>query len=339
MSRAKAESRLTITQNFICGGLAGMFSRTVLSPLEVVRISCQIGTPETRQGAYRAFRTLYQQQGWKAFWKGNAVACFRLPLYSVIHLFTYENLSLKLVDEQGRLSASTATIACMGAAISSTAVLYPTDLVMARLIAQNADKKQARYSGMTHAIKMIWKEEGFLRLYRGLSLAVLELIPFTGVVYFTHSAIDQLIDKPKSEISTEEHFARWCMSTAFAKMIVYPLHTIKRKMQASSAVLPDRGGVDVDFRGMWDAFRQTGFTGLWRGATVGLLKVVPYSVIMMLAFEYMKRPFLFYNRYTTSPWFEEFCPGVDQSLRPHELEEWYRQRANLERRPPVLIDD
>ena len=81
--------------------------------------------------------------------------------------------------------------------------------------------------------------------------------------------------------------------------------------------------VDVQFKGMVDAFRQTvrinGWVGLWRGTVANLIKVAPYSGFMFMSFEAAKRGFIYYNGYTVSPWKDKAKPGVDQSLKPHEL--------------------
>ena len=82
---------------------------------------------------------------------------------------------------------------------------------------------------------------------------------------------------------------------------------------------------DVEFSGMWDAFRQTyakrGLAGLWRGTTANLLKVMPYSGIMFATFETVKRIYLFYNGYTESPWRDQPKPGVNQALTPDQLKQ------------------
>ena len=48
--------------------------------------------------------------------------------------------------------------------------------------------------------------------------------------------------------------------------------------QAKSKMLPNQGGIDVQFKGMTSAFNQTvkvnGVSGLWRGMTATLLKVI-----------------------------------------------------------------
>uniref|UniRef100_A0A452SU18 Uncharacterized protein n=1 Tax=Ursus americanus TaxID=9643 RepID=A0A452SU18_URSAM len=57
------------------------------------------------------------------------------------------------------------------AGMVSTIVTYPTDLIKTRLIVQNL--LQPSYRGILHAFSTVYQQEGFLALYRGVSLTVL----------------------------------------------------------------------------------------------------------------------------------------------------------------------
>lgn len=54
----KEDRRLTFWQNFVCGGLAGVGSRSLTSPLDVVKILFQVGTKETHEGFFKSFQTV-----------------------------------------------------------------------------------------------------------------------------------------------------------------------------------------------------------------------------------------------------------------------------------------
>lgn len=90
MATVTKDDRLTSSQSFLCVGFAGIFSKTVTSPLEVVKILSQVGTFHCKCGFMRSFLLIYQREGVQAFWKGNAVSCLRLFPYSAIHLGTYK---------------------------------------------------------------------------------------------------------------------------------------------------------------------------------------------------------------------------------------------------------
>jgi len=90
MATVKKDDRLTSSQSLMCVGFAGIFSKTVTSPLEVVKILSQIGTFHCKRGFLHRFVVICQNEGLRAFWKGNMVSCLRLFPYSAIHLATYK---------------------------------------------------------------------------------------------------------------------------------------------------------------------------------------------------------------------------------------------------------
>ena len=94
----KEDERLTFLQSIFCGGIAGVLSRTLTSPLEVVKVLAQVGTPESRVGFFRSFNRIYRSEGLKAFWKGNGISCLRLVPYSAIQLAAYHNLLVRVVQ-------------------------------------------------------------------------------------------------------------------------------------------------------------------------------------------------------------------------------------------------
>lgn len=55
----KKDARLSFWQNFISGGCGGVGSRSITSPLDVVKIMFQVGTSETHQGFFAAFKNVY----------------------------------------------------------------------------------------------------------------------------------------------------------------------------------------------------------------------------------------------------------------------------------------
>ena len=74
-------------------------------------------------------------------------------------------------DDLGHISQWRSIMAGSLAGMVSTIVTYPTDLIKTRLIVQNM--LEPSYRGILHAFSTIYQQEGFLALYRGVSLTVL----------------------------------------------------------------------------------------------------------------------------------------------------------------------
>jgi solute carrier family 25 protein 43 len=318
------DERMTFAQNFVSGGIAGVASRTITSPLDVVKILAQVGTKDTQQGFLKTFSNVYREEGLKAFWKGNGIACVRLFPYNAVQFASFNHLKVILSDPTtGKLSAMNALLAGSLGGICATVVTYPTDMMKTRLTVAHADPSKAKYHGMVDCFRVILREEGPMAFYKGMSTSVIGVVPFAGGTFMAYEILDGLWGKPKEKMTPMENFINGCLAASFAQTFSFPFDTIRKKLQAQSKTVHSSMKPDVEFTGMTDAFVQTvkkyGPLGLWKGTTANLAKVAPYAGIMFAAFEACKRWFLFYNGYTISPWNSTPKPGVDQSLRPDEL--------------------
>ncbi|KAM4662554.1 solute carrier family 25 member 43 [Discoglossus pictus] len=323
MASLKRDPRLTSFQSTLCGGVAGVLSRTATAPLDVVKVLAQVGTFHSKQGFLRTFQLLYKEEGWRALWKGNMTACVRLFPYSAVQITAYNKFILLFMDDLGQISHYKAIVAGGLAGMVAAVVTYPTDVIKTRLIVQNS--QHPTYRGIVHALCSIYYQEGLRSLYRGVSLSVLGAIPFSAGLFFMDVSLERIWQDPRFHRGPLQNFAHGCLAAGIAQTMSFPFETVKRKMQAQSLVLPHCGGVDVHFNGMLDCFRQTvktkGLTGLYSGLTANLLKIVPYFGLMFSTFECCKRFYLYRNGYIISPLSYQLAPGVDQSLRPQELQE------------------
>ncbi|KAG9036306.1 hypothetical protein FS837_001704, partial [Tulasnella sp. UAMH 9824] len=109
-----------ITTYFIAGGIAGAASRTVVSPLERLKIiqyvlpystssypwhrlngllshsSRQVQPKRSGAGAYngvyRSLVRMWQEEGFRGFMRGNGANCIRIIPYSAVQFTAYEQL-------------------------------------------------------------------------------------------------------------------------------------------------------------------------------------------------------------------------------------------------------
>eukprot|EP01086_Lenisia_limosa_P016083 TRINITY_DN5637_c0_g1_i1.p1 TRINITY_DN5637_c0_g1~~TRINITY_DN5637_c0_g1_i1.p1 ORF type:complete len:471 (-),score=195.36 TRINITY_DN5637_c0_g1_i1:59-1309(-) len=268
------------------------------------------------------FRSLYQAEGIKTFWKGNGIACIRLFPYSAIQFSAFNYTKNLLVDKHGKLSGLRAMAAGSLAGVIATVAVYPTDMVKTRLTVQHGSGAARKYSGIVDCFRKVASEEGIFAFYKGMSTSVIGVIPFAGGTFMAYEILSAMWGKPKAELSPWQSFVNGCLAGAFAQTFSFPFDTIRKKLQAQSKVA-DVTKTDVHFNGMIDCFRQTiqknGVLGLWRGTFANLAKVAPYAGLMFLAFESTKRYFLYQNGFTTSPWSEVPVEGIDQSLSFEQL--------------------
>jgi len=126
-----------ISAYFIAGGVAGAASRTVVSPLERLKIIQQVqpqGSDLQYRGVWRSLVRIWKEEGFKGYMRGNAINCLRIVPYSAVQFTTYEQLK-KWFTRHGAKELDTPKRLASGAlaGITSVCSTYPLDLVRSRL--------------------------------------------------------------------------------------------------------------------------------------------------------------------------------------------------------------
>lgn len=81
-----------VVASFIAGGVAGAVSRTVVSPLERLKILFQIqsvGREEYKLSVPKALMKMWKEEGWRGFMRGNGTNCVRIVPYSAVQFGSY----------------------------------------------------------------------------------------------------------------------------------------------------------------------------------------------------------------------------------------------------------
>lgn len=77
---------------FCAGGVAGAVSRTVVSPLERLKILFQIqgaGREEYKLSVGKGLAKMWRDEGWRGFMRGNGTNCVRIVPYSAVQFGAY----------------------------------------------------------------------------------------------------------------------------------------------------------------------------------------------------------------------------------------------------------
>jgi len=77
---------------FCAGGVAGAVSRTVVSPLERLKILFQIqgaGRDAYQLSVGKALAKMWKEEGWRGFMRGNGTNCIRIVPYSAVQFGSF----------------------------------------------------------------------------------------------------------------------------------------------------------------------------------------------------------------------------------------------------------
>lgn len=88
----------------MAGGVAGAVSRTVVSPLERLKILYQVqsaGREEYKLSIWKALKKMWTDEGWRGFMRGNGTNCIRIIPYSAVQFGAY-NIYKRVCPKLGR---------------------------------------------------------------------------------------------------------------------------------------------------------------------------------------------------------------------------------------------
>ncbi|PNS21667.1 hypothetical protein CAC42_1521 [Sphaceloma murrayae] len=302
MSSVKVFIAQPVVASFMAGGVAGAVSRTVVSPLERLKILYQVqsvGRNEYKMPIFKALGKIWREEGFAGFMKGNGSNCIRIVPYSAIQFASYNVYKRLFESSPGTPLNAVQRLSCGAmAGITSVTFTYPLDIVRTRLSIQSASfeglskaKAGEKLPGMGTLLKTMYRTEGGLpALYRGIIPTVAGVAPYVGLNFMVYESVRQYFtpvghDNP----SAFGKLGAGAISGAVAQTCTYPFDVLRRRFQINTM-----SGLGYQYKGIWDAVKiivaQEGVAGLYKGIAPNLLKVAPSMAANWLAFE-MTRDF------------------------------------------------
>ncbi|KAL5410226.1 hypothetical protein PMIN03_005530 [Paraphaeosphaeria minitans] len=291
-----------IVASFVAGGVAGAVSRTVVSPLERLKILFQVqsvGRNEYKMSVPKALAKMWRDEGWRGFMAGNGTNCIRIVPYSAVQFGAYNVYKGFFESEPGAPLDAYQRLLCGGlAGITSVTLTYPLDIVRTRLSIQSASfetlKREAgrKLPGMLGIMTSMYKNEGgFLALYRGIVPTVAGVAPYVGLNFMVYEmARTQFTPEGQKDPSAVGKLAAGAVSGAVAQTCTYPFDVLRRRFQVNTM-----SGMGYQYAGIGDAIgnivKTEGVRGLYKGIVPNLLKVAPSMASSWLSFE-MTRDFV-----------------------------------------------
>ena len=81
------------------------------------------------------------------------------------------------------------------AGIFSVSITYPTDLIRRRLQLQGFDNSVPQYTGILDCCRKIFKTEGIIGFYRGITATWLKTGPAVAIQFWTIGKLNKLLKK------------------------------------------------------------------------------------------------------------------------------------------------
>lgn len=128
-----------IIRSSIAGGLAGTSAKTLIAPLDRVKILFQTSNPEFKKftgswfGFYRAGKEIYNTQGLLGLFQGHSATLLRIFPYAATKFVMYEQVRTFLIPSKEKETSVRRFLAGSISGVSSVFVTYPLDLLRVRL--------------------------------------------------------------------------------------------------------------------------------------------------------------------------------------------------------------
>ncbi|KAJ3491520.1 hypothetical protein NLI96_g636 [Meripilus lineatus] len=138
-STSDKQSLHYIIRSGIAGGFAGCIAKTVVAPLDRVKILFQASNPEYRQyagswsGAFRAGAQIYRDGGFVGLFQGHSATLLRIFPYAAIKFMVYDQIENVLMPTREQQTNARRFTAGALSGITSVFFTYPLDLIRVRM--------------------------------------------------------------------------------------------------------------------------------------------------------------------------------------------------------------
>ncbi|KAI4345432.1 hypothetical protein L6164_012557 [Bauhinia variegata] len=303
------------------GAISGAISRTVTSPLDVIKIRFQVqleptsswallrkefSAPSKYTGMLQATKDIFREEGVPGFWRGNVPALLMVMPYTAIQftvLHKLKTLAAGSSKTENHINLSPYLSYISGALAGCAATLgsYPFDLLRTVLASQGEPKI---YPNMRSAFVDIARTRGIRGLYAGLSPTLVEIIPYAGLQFGTYDTFKRWAmawnrssssntSLPTTEdLSSFQLFLCGLAAGTCAKLVCHPLDVVKKRFQIEGLQRHPRYGARVEhraYRNMLDALQRIlkaeGWAGLYKGIVPSTVKAAPAGAVTFVAYE------------------------------------------------------
>jgi len=303
-------------RNLLAGGIAGAVSRSIVAPIERLKMLYQLdseygrgsngggsergkngkgvtmeGTSSFRRyrgGLGRGLRQMYAEDGARGFWKGNGANVLRVVPLLALQFACYDIFKRHMFGPwHNDQSVLQRLVAGASAGMTACLLTYPLDTVRARLTLQRGEG-----TGLLSLFSQIYRTEGVRGYYHGLVPSLAGVIPYVGLDFAVYETLKQCLPRDEHDECSRLHlFVCGAFAGVVGQTIAYPLDLVRRRMQ----VYGWAGSGDLHYthnyhRGTFlDALRiiraEDGYRGLYRGIGINYVKVVPAVSVAFMVYE------------------------------------------------------
>uniref|UniRef100_A0A1B6G5B1 Graves disease carrier protein n=1 Tax=Cuerna arida TaxID=1464854 RepID=A0A1B6G5B1_9HEMI len=294
-----------VLKSLLAGGVAGMFSKTTVAPLDRIKILLQAHSTHYKHlGVFSGLKEIIKREKFIALYKGNGAQMVRIFPYAATQFTTFE-LYKKWSDLLlGPNSHIGKFLAGSGAGVTAVLFTYPLDTIRARLAFQVTGEHV--YTGIVHTgLCMYQQEGGFRALYRGFVPTICGMIPYAGFSFYCFEMmkyccmkyIPQYTCYPCSRntgglvLALPAKLLCGGLAGAVAQSFSYPMDVTRRRMQLAMMKPETQKFARMGMvKTLVLIYKDNGMVkGLYRGMSINYIRAIPMVAVSFTTYELMKQ--------------------------------------------------
>lgn len=296
----KSGGAMSFIKDLAAGGVAGGISKTVVAPIERVKLLLQVqhsnpNIPKEQQysGIVNCFSRVIAEQGVVSLWRGNMANVIRyFPTQALNFAFKdkYKKLFVRPRQEVGFWRFFAGNLASGGAAgATSLLFVYPLDFARTRLAAdvgKAGDKAAREFNGLGDCLTKIFKNDGMSGLYRGFGVSVGGIIVYRAAFFGGFDTMKAMLLSKDAPV-----WQSWMVAqvvTTGAGIVSYPFDTVRRRMMMQSG----RSAEEAQYKSTLDCWRkiiaEEGPSAFFKGAGSNVIRGTGGALVLVMYDEFKK---------------------------------------------------
>ncbi|TVY84687.1 Mitochondrial carrier protein LEU5 [Lachnellula suecica] len=211
----------------LAGGLAGSAAKTVVAPLDRVKILFQASSPQFAKytgswfGVVTAMNDIYKEDGYRGLFRGHSATIIRIFPYAGIKFLVYEQIRGVFIQGPQHETPWRRLISGSLAGVTSVFFTYPLEVIRVRLAFETKRDSRSSLSAICKqiynevppppratpsapavvaatesAVRAVVPKSGLGNFYRGFSATMLGMLPYAGMSFLTHDTAGDVLRHP-----------------------------------------------------------------------------------------------------------------------------------------------
>ncbi|KAL8666286.1 MAG: hypothetical protein Q9202_001555 [Teloschistes flavicans] len=217
----------------LAGGLAGCAAKTLVGPLDRVKILFQASNPQFAKytgswfGVVTAMRDINRQDGIRGLFRGHSATLLRIFPYAASKFVAYEQYRAIIIPSKEYETPFRRLLSGSLAGVTSVFLTYPLEVIRVRLAFETKHDSRSSFSSICRQIyhehptpvpkpppssstsssslaapivnavpEIPTPRSGLINFYRGFSVTLAGMLPYAGMSFLTHDTAGDYLRHP-----------------------------------------------------------------------------------------------------------------------------------------------